>query len=260
MNLNVHGLKNLGNSCYLNSILQVGGWTWTCTVTPRDPHSHSTRTCDLQRLQALASCESFIGQLEDAVEGADGQAMGVVLLDLLRTLQPRAAGGPPCKSLSPLPVLSALRASAGEETLPAGREHDVGEALELLAAALAADLQAAVARGCRSGAASHSPSLAALPRLRLRHEPLAGPDSGLHAWAACRGALEGSTAHEARCLRCGHQSGLQVTPFLSLALALPTAPGYDLVGNIPVARGASVVGSLRQHFSHELIPGVECTR
>ena len=184
--------------------------------------------------------------------------MGAALLDLLRSLQPRTGGGPPRKSLSPLPVWSALQAGGG--SLPAGREHDVGETLEVLAAALAADLQAGFARGRRSGVAPHSPSLAALLRLRQRCEPPAGPDAGLRAWAACRGACEGSTAHVARCLRCGHQAGLQVAQFVSLALALPTAPGYDLVGNIPVARGASVLASLRQHFSHELIPGVACTR
>ncbi|KAL4421817.1 hypothetical protein ABPG77_001606 [Micractinium sp. CCAP 211/92] len=87
------------------------------------------------------------------------------------------------------------------------------------------------------------------------------PDPVLHAWR--RGValpLQGSTAGELQCMRCGHRSCLQLAPFRVLPLGIPAAAGRTLLGNVPAAPGAALEGCLAAFCGYEALQGVHCTR
>ncbi|KAL4448276.1 hypothetical protein ABPG75_005495 [Micractinium tetrahymenae] len=146
-----------------------------------------------------------------------------------------AAGGPDPASTQPAPAAlgaavpgPALQPSAGGKAVPAPART---EALPTAAPA--------------------APAAAAPPL----------PDPVLHAWRQqVVLPLQGSSAGELQCLRCGHRSCVQLAPFWVLPLGIPAAAGRTLLGNVPAVGGAALEGCLAAFFGYEALQGVHCTR
>lgn len=144
--------------------------------------------------------------------------------------------------------------AAGEAPRPAGASshgaagpHPASVPPASRAAAAGA---AATAPPAGAAAAAASPAAAAAPQ-----EPV------LHAWRRRVSLpLQGSTAGELQCLRCGHRSCLQLAPFWVLPLGITAAAGRTLLGNVPAAPGAALEGCLAAFFGYEALQGVHCTR
>lgn len=173
-------------------------------------------------------------------------------------------------------------------TLSAGEEHDAAEAIEEAVRLVSEELQAAFSLGaaqlaaqaawasvlgpappllgrCSSkvdGEAAGTAEHAAAAAMEPPHPPLepAG-DAVLRGWRRAEQLpLRGSNAHELQCLRCRHRSTVQLAADAVLSLAIPTARGATLLGDVPAAPGASVEGCLADAFGYEALQGVRCTR
>jgi hypothetical protein len=239
-------------------------------------------------LQALASCISVADELKVALdivgggaEGADGAAplaaslaalvasgasgaapatLAESLSSLLRALQPSPR---PRAALSSQPLLIRLRAAFGADPFAPDEQQDAAEALELLMEAAAGELRAAFR--APGGAAARLHRAGALAAALGRP---AAADPALAAWRGLRPALEGLSAAEMACTRCGHAFATELSPFSVLHLAVPTGPARAAAGAlgaalglVPAAPGAALERCLQQAVDRfELVEGVACPR
>jgi hypothetical protein len=244
MEAHVPGLCNASTACFVNAVVQARvADVWWRAGRSAGAHAPSPP------LQALASCILVADELKVALdivgggaEGADGAApLAASLASLLRALQPSPR---PRAPLSAQPLLIRLRAAFGADPFPPDEQQDAAEALELLMEAAARELRAAFLG---------RPSAA---------------DRGLAAWRALRPALEGLSAAEMACTRCGHAFATELSPFSVLHLAVPTGPARAAAGAlgaalglVPAAPGAALERCLQQAVDcFELVEGVACPR
>lgn len=213
------------------------------------------------------------------------------LLEVLQLLQPQPTSTWGLRSVTPRRLLDVLRAKLPPGVLADDEQQDAAEAVSLLCDLVAEELQAAfclqmqpqlaarvalaavlAAHGsarqdlqCCNGTAPCSESSSTSGSSSISAPPAppatAGHDAVLWAWQQhARLSLQGSIAHELQCLRCRHRSVVQLAPFWVLPLAIPTAHGTTLLGNVPVAVGAALEGCLAAFFGYEALQGWHCTR
>jgi ubiquitin carboxyl-terminal hydrolase 30 len=222
----ITGLKNFGNVCYLNAIIQ-----------------------------ALASCSTLLDFLSKWVENLDGcsdNPLATHLLALLQTLNASPTTG--TASASAKDVWHWLQHNTAHECFAPNQEHDAAEALAVLLSLLAseANVHSAAPLDKKEGLGS----LFCAPQKVLGAEP----DVASIQWQQSRLPCEGRHAVELQCLRCTHKFATQFTPFLVLPLPLEGSSAHSQLGIAAVAPGTSLRGCLRQVSGYEVITGATCAR
>ena len=193
------------------------------------------------------------------------------LLDCLRRLQPCPDEETGAASFSPRELVVLLRQRLPPGVLEAGSEHDSAEALEQLIDTVREELRHCFMHNSSRQLAAQGALDLLLKDLTKEHgggsEPagdsghVPAPDQLLHVWRHQLALpCEGSLADEIQCLKCGHRFSLQLTPFYALQLSMPLAPGQTVLGDVRVARGATLATCLHSFFGYEMLSDVTCTR
>ena len=211
------------------------------------------------------------------------------LLDCLRRLQPCPDEETGAASFSPRELVVLLRQRLPPGVLEAGSEHDSAEALEQLIDTVREELRHCFMHnssrqlaaqgaldlllkdltkeagggsdlgGSREPGGRNMHSSTSEPAGDSGHLP--APDQLLHVWRHQLALpCEGSLSDEIQCLKCGHRFSLQLTPFYALQLSMPLAPGQTVLGDVRVARGATLATCLHSFFGYEMLSDVTCTR
>ncbi|KAK9815759.1 hypothetical protein WJX72_009067 [[Myrmecia] bisecta] len=208
----VPGLKNEGNTCFLNAVLQ-----------------------------GLAACPSYVTYLERAVEATDQEEapLAAALLNCLQSLQADWHTSGCHTAASARPFLDAFRNYRTANMLEDGQQNDAAEALELLLDTVSSELQ----RWFRSHGAIQLAGQGLLSSIADQTRMHMGSAAkALHAWKTLGAPpLEAMLAHEMVCVKCQHRFSWQFAPCLALHLSLPTAQGMRLPNGATL--GAQVLTS-----------------
>ncbi|KAL4518138.1 hypothetical protein Ndes2526A_g01413 [Nannochloris sp. 'desiccata'] len=242
----VDGLRNQGNICYFNSILQALA---SCNLV----------LDSLQRIQSVVSD----GGVDSKTQICQG------LLDIIKYLQPHSTDISR-RSYSAQTLLRTLRTKLGDQdVLPLGEEHDAAEGLELLLQALSSEISAAFHAHAKSPLQIKA-ALQALLNSNYSSSPCSNsqPDALLAGWKSIRLPVEGLMATRMQCVKCRHHFDTQFTQFTTLSMPLPTtsaskggtavAATGNLLGIAHVPSGCSLIPCFDGLFGYELVSGVHC--
>lgn len=240
----MNGLKNFGNVCYLNCIIQ-----------------------------ALSSCEAFIEYLSahDNTQISDSSNHSLIshFLQLYKSIREHTAT---TRSKSAKEVWQWLQTNSSLDCFQPGKENDAGEALTALLTIMQHEIcqhadieptQTTIFQSLCCDTVYHnskSTNQVTTAAIEDGYWPFREQHSStLAAWKECNLPCKGIQTTNLQCLQCMYRFEQQYEPFTLLSLPVqPGAGGVHQLGIAQVKNGSSVEDCVREHSDWELIQDAIC--